>query len=459
MQPSSSLHIPEEIIFDVLSKLPVKTLVRFCCVSKSWRNLITSDPVFIYSHLQKSLKNGNNNPGEIRNVLLDTRAICPRSSSDLPMTRALGINCDCPKSFVPGVKQLTEQFRVNPGADINLCRLIFVEGPYFLAGCCDGIVCFFNRCYRIGKLSIHLWNPVLNQCKTLPWIDCIRYCIKHDVYFTRNPVSHDYQVVKISHPEEGCFRVQIYSLGNNSWKQISPDILPPPHQNLAASPLAYRWNLVVHNGFAHWCARNQMDSKLCLNVLDINQEKIRQLSLPDCLPNFKYPTLEEFEGCLAFSDLGHGGSELWVMKEHGEHMSCIKHIKVSEIHPLRQRTTGLIASGQLLAASKEKANGLVLYDPDKRCVEEPMEKELKCKRFLDSHYVVDYVPSLVSVFLGEDRDFQDFQNSSCIEIFKRRLEEEKKENMKNRCSCTRWTFLPECSSVLGLELKRRYKFK
>ncbi|KAG0531301.1 hypothetical protein BDA96_04G011900 [Sorghum bicolor] len=38
-------QLPEDIIFDVLSRLPVKTLCRFRCVSKSWRALISS-PAF-----------------------------------------------------------------------------------------------------------------------------------------------------------------------------------------------------------------------------------------------------------------------------------------------------------------------------------------------------------------------------------------------------------------------------
>ncbi|RCV07216.1 hypothetical protein SETIT_1G226600v2 [Setaria italica] len=40
-----SVSLPEDIIFDVLARLPVKALCRFRCVSKGWRALI-SDPAF-----------------------------------------------------------------------------------------------------------------------------------------------------------------------------------------------------------------------------------------------------------------------------------------------------------------------------------------------------------------------------------------------------------------------------
>ncbi|CAO2038231.1 unnamed protein product [Urochloa humidicola] len=42
---SVSVSLPEDIIFEVLSRLPVRTLCRLRCVSKAWRALI-SDPAF-----------------------------------------------------------------------------------------------------------------------------------------------------------------------------------------------------------------------------------------------------------------------------------------------------------------------------------------------------------------------------------------------------------------------------
>ncbi|CAN6244472.1 unnamed protein product [Urochloa humidicola] len=41
----TTISLPEDIIFDVLSRLPVRTICRLRCVSKAWRALI-SDPAF-----------------------------------------------------------------------------------------------------------------------------------------------------------------------------------------------------------------------------------------------------------------------------------------------------------------------------------------------------------------------------------------------------------------------------
>lgn len=46
-------HIPEELIEEILINLAVEPLLRFKCVSKSWRRLI-SDKSFAKAHLQKS---------------------------------------------------------------------------------------------------------------------------------------------------------------------------------------------------------------------------------------------------------------------------------------------------------------------------------------------------------------------------------------------------------------------
>lgn len=45
IMPSMAPHIPMEIVADILSRLPVKSLLRFKSVCKQWQSLI-SDPKF-----------------------------------------------------------------------------------------------------------------------------------------------------------------------------------------------------------------------------------------------------------------------------------------------------------------------------------------------------------------------------------------------------------------------------
>ncbi|KAM7460977.1 hypothetical protein LguiA_029098 [Lonicera macranthoides] len=50
---SSPILLPQEIIFEILKELPVKTLLRFRAVSKLWCSII-NDPVFVDSHRTRS---------------------------------------------------------------------------------------------------------------------------------------------------------------------------------------------------------------------------------------------------------------------------------------------------------------------------------------------------------------------------------------------------------------------
>ncbi|XP_012843127.1 PREDICTED: putative F-box protein At3g51171 [Erythranthe guttata] len=52
--------LPPEIIEIILSKLSVKSLLRFKSVSKSWNTMIT-DPVFVQNHVKKSTESNSHN--------------------------------------------------------------------------------------------------------------------------------------------------------------------------------------------------------------------------------------------------------------------------------------------------------------------------------------------------------------------------------------------------------------
>ncbi|KAI3853545.1 hypothetical protein MKW92_038690, partial [Papaver armeniacum] len=53
---TSSFHADSAIVCEILSRLPVKSLVRFKCVCKRWRLLIGEDSYFINLHLNQSKK-------------------------------------------------------------------------------------------------------------------------------------------------------------------------------------------------------------------------------------------------------------------------------------------------------------------------------------------------------------------------------------------------------------------
>jgi hypothetical protein len=55
--PTSLIALLDELIADILSRLPVKTLMQIKCVCKSWKTLISDDPSFAKLQLQRSQRN------------------------------------------------------------------------------------------------------------------------------------------------------------------------------------------------------------------------------------------------------------------------------------------------------------------------------------------------------------------------------------------------------------------
>ncbi|KAI8008747.1 F-box/kelch-repeat protein [Camellia lanceoleosa] len=126
-------YLPEEVLIEILSRLPVKSLLRFTCVSKPWRSLITS-PSFINTHLNKSTNN------TLTHLLL-LRYTCLN-----PNQEHYSLHFDN-KTF-----NRYAQF-ISP----------FKTHFYFrVVGTCNGLVCLSDD--RFGdKHNIILWNPMIRK--------------------------------------------------------------------------------------------------------------------------------------------------------------------------------------------------------------------------------------------------------------------------------------------------------
>lgn len=58
---TSPTDLPEELVFEILARLPVKSLLRFKSVSKAWRAAI-SGPLFTRAHLEHSASKWEQSP-------------------------------------------------------------------------------------------------------------------------------------------------------------------------------------------------------------------------------------------------------------------------------------------------------------------------------------------------------------------------------------------------------------
>ncbi|KAL6227141.1 hypothetical protein ACLB2K_001100 [Fragaria x ananassa] len=172
-----------EDVVEILSRLPVKSLLRFMCVSKEWHALIKSS-YFTAVHLQRSDSNllllfsrKKVNEGLIYTISL-LRNESTHLSLDLPF-----INC-------PSMHWL---------------------GP---AGSSSGLVCLKKS--DILSQCVVVWNPATKQFRFLPETDdyyLLGFEFFHDI--------RDYKVVSILQPDlNNTIRAKVFTGNTNSWREV-----------------------------------------------------------------------------------------------------------------------------------------------------------------------------------------------------------------------------------------------
>ncbi|OIT35239.1 f-box protein cpr30, partial [Nicotiana attenuata] len=183
--------LPSEILYELLLRLPVKSLLNMRCISKSWFALI-SCPIFIKTHLKFSTQNQ-----DFRCLF---RAFM-RIASLLTLALLMQL---CIKKNLP--------------IYLYLFNLIFLAMASWV-GACEGLFCFFNQFW-----VLFLWNPTIRKSKKLPFSGLDPHCGQSSSCgFGYIECQDGYKVVDIrgnSHGDVFLNVFKIYSLRSNSWKRI-----------------------------------------------------------------------------------------------------------------------------------------------------------------------------------------------------------------------------------------------
>ncbi|KAJ0035357.1 hypothetical protein Pint_26278 [Pistacia integerrima] len=252
--------LPQEILFqDILPKLPVKSICRLKCVSKSFMALF-NDPLFIKTHQSQTHR--------------DKLLILP--NSDLYLID--------PKTSSNDEKLTTKGLNFSKDGSIFFCSCNGLCCLYVSQRC----VCFFyNPSTRECSKEIPIPNHINeDKCLDIPVVDGFGYASYID----------DYKMVILSYWE--CL-THIFSLKNNSWKRI--------HQY--EEKLLGTTTLV--NGALHWL-NYSAEKILSIVSFDLVEEKFKSFPpLPDYFQSCS-TTLYVMDCCLCMLV-----TKIWVMKEYG----------------------------------------------------------------------------------------------------------------------------------------------
>ena len=350
-------HLPDDMVFNILARQPVKSLIRLRCVSKSCNSLITS-PYFISTHLFSY--NNNDHDNKDRGYILDMSCFNSPSPTNRPV-----IMFYCDHEF-----DKIFQFEV----PLNLPS----HHATFLVGSCNGLLCL-NFCPPRTMINvIYVWNPNIRKLKRLP-DPCESQSHLVSLGFGYQSKSIDYKVVKILRCFTSQLEVEVYSSKSDSWRRVGfsfrTNVEFEIHHN-------YYLPIPFFGGALHWLVdtipdeeNNKSEMILSFNV---NNETFEELAPPDHCLDGEHPgrCLMLFRGKLAlirFVSVGeHKFTCICVIKEYGTHKSWNKPLVVPKKYDGFNGFTkcGLILSheqfwmssnGELKLRKKTK---YVLIDPE-----------------------------------------------------------------------------------------------
>ncbi|BFG21456.1 hypothetical protein CerSpe_077300 [Prunus speciosa] len=237
----SPKDIPHEILLDIIAKLPVKSLLKFRCVCKSWHALISS-PSFISAHLERTAM---------------------KSGCDYLLTHSG--NPDCLSVFCP------ETYAKCLELDLPRHKS---GSPFYIYGSCNGLLCISDYI----KESTYLWNPSIRKFKRLPrGLNPRKYRYSVALGFGLDVGGNDYKVVRIGGLLHGVC-VEVYSLRLDSWRIINA--VPPVTKKLSVF-WSEKWAYL--NGVVYWIVKEYYPDCKYIISFDMENEVFQRIMLPERL--------------------------------------------------------------------------------------------------------------------------------------------------------------------------------
>ncbi|XP_059440645.1 F-box/kelch-repeat protein At3g06240-like [Corylus avellana] len=356
-----STYFPEEIVLNILTLLPPKTLLRFRCVSRSWCTLIGNPDFFTQNILNRSILRFSDRP------------------SPLLLAQANGGSYGY---FKKDFYFLSDQTLECQSQIILNGGILFFR--FTLVASCNGLLCLSD--YTLN--TIYLWNPATSDTpKSLPLHPRRQVGLQRDtVGFGFDRRSNDFKVLTISHVRScrnTCFffnhpvhfQPEVFSLSTGTWRLL--DLRVPFEQThlrrhfqpflnfptTAADGIFFWWEVADRSSYNH-------KYKEKIVSFDFNHELFRTTPLPDGA-DFRYYSCVNFtvlNGSVTImgfpfemmTSRSSSGLVIWVLFEFGvkESWTKLMNLRLSIENP--GRPLGLWKNRELII---QNAKGqLILYD-------------------------------------------------------------------------------------------------
>lgn len=380
VQPTYST-LPEDIMFEILYRLPVKSLLRFRCVCKTWNKFIIT-PFFMKNHLACQKTSSN------KYILYEDDNLCMLLTDSDPLFDS---NKHSKLYYTP---QLFMRDVTCKNCDLRVY------------GVCNGLLCL-SDCSCIG-FNIHLWNPICRKTKRLPEPEI---SIKDE--YGLNPIfgvsfgyyGDDYKVIAIAYVDN-TYIVSIYSLSTNSWKIISTsfDLEEDDNEDNDIGLFVLATKFV--DGTAY-----MVTSRRVIVYFELNHETIGAIKFPEEFHAIGI-TMEVYEETIAV--LGHANNYLsmWILrdKSFSSTSSWEKKFSVRLQEPGHHQAVGFLNNGKYLirtfnfAGDSGTETKLILCD-------------LECPKMTEFRSLVEFCSSSRRRLPPKYPTYHGRIHSSCMESF------------------------------------------
>ncbi|CAM8900686.1 unnamed protein product [Rhodiola kirilowii] len=251
---STTEQFCDDLIQEILLKLPVKTLIRLKGVSKTWLYIITSHK-FVKRHFDVSVAQrqlpGNKNPKS----LFFLRVGCGPKRDTYITSMSLTPQLECTvhdNIYLPYLKTMDDWA---------------YRAPLFSIGL--GLYCVAKFCTPVA-----IWNPATKEIKSLPPAP-FHGKEYHYLVFGHAEFKDDrlcYKVVLLSCRDWPYFRIELYDSSSNSWKVLGCDFV-----------YTRRWHCdeINFNGTLHLLSPGH--KKPYIITFDYNTEVFGRMEVPDRL--------------------------------------------------------------------------------------------------------------------------------------------------------------------------------
>ncbi|BAT86890.1 hypothetical protein LR48_Vigan09g262200 [Vigna angularis] len=355
--------LPLDVMINILKRVPVKSLIRFKCVSKEWLKILERSPFFTKQQLEHSAAN---------NALLLLQRIHRQPRPEPFSTCIIGPHHDL-------IHESHLSHIVSPTAKI-------------LASC-NGLLCLRHN------TALSILNPATRQIRQVPIANLLAF---NYVGFGFSPLADDYKIVRISMcvfaPDDQVVvldnvrvdRVEVYSLASGSWREIDAAKL---------QPLCIVSSSVAITGTIFWLATmtsaSNTDSEFVVSF-DVGRDLFTLVNGPpiphspshpynnnvlavcnDKLAMFRHYIVGAFESC---------SFDLWVLEDfHGHYdnntcdVSAESWVKMYSVGPFSRIVYPLSLWGDEIVCREELSG----QENDLRTVEtvlalfNPLSKQLK----------------------------------------------------------------------------------